>query len=323
MSHHMLRPSRFHAAALAACFALGLAGRGHADTDDGGEEYRRAIEQAVAAFDAADLATARSAFEHAHSISPNARTFRGIAVTAFRQGDFFTAVIAFRSALADTRKPLTAEQRNEATTLLRQAERQIGHVTVVTVPGNATARLDGRVVDAGRELDVPTGTHVFRADLPGYRAVEREKTVAAGARMNVELELQVESSPAGATVPAPVAKEVPPVTTKSKGRVWTWVALGAAPVLGGVGLGVWLSGLSAAKSIRDCTSCTWDDVQHKRDEYGLPWKQTFATVSGIAAGAALGGAVVLYFVEGKSTDGPPPSVAFGLSGTGAYASGAF
>ncbi|HEX4336772.1 MAG TPA: hypothetical protein VH062_12720 [Polyangiaceae bacterium] len=299
---------------------LALGGVGHADPAES-DEYRDAIARAVAAFDASDLAAARGAFEQAHALSPSARTFRGIAVVAFRQGDFLTAVTAFRAALADARKPLTPEQHAEATDLLTKADRHVGHVLLVPVPASATVRFDGRVEDSRDELDVASGTHVFRADAPGHETVERETFVAAGIRTTVKLVLPVTAATPAATEPAPT-DVTPAAAEPSKGRLWTWVALGAAPVFGGVGLGIWLSGLSDAKSIRDCTQCSQAEVQRRRDDAGLGWKETWATVAGVAAGAALGGAVVLYFVEGSGTEKHTP-VAVGVSGTTAWVKGSF
>jgi hypothetical protein len=309
--------------AATAAFILGLAGAGHADGNDADASYRQAIAQAVAAFDASDFATARAAFERAHALSPSARTFRGIAITAFRQGDFLTAVTAFRAALADARKPMSAEQRTEATELLARADQRVGHATAVTIPAGATVRLDGRVVESGRELDVAGGTHVFRADLAGYKAVEREENVPAGTRTIVKLELP-EATTAKTTGPQPIPASPAdaPAATPTKGRLWTWVALGAVPVFVATGVGIWASGLSDASAIKKC-DCTRDEVHQQSEAKGLTAKETWATVSYSAAGAAFAGAVILYFVEGKSNDRRTPQLAVGVSGTGVSLSGAF
>ena len=43
---------------------------------------------------ASDFPAARAAFERAHALRPTARTFRGIGVSAFREGDYVAAARA-------------------------------------------------------------------------------------------------------------------------------------------------------------------------------------------------------------------------------------
>jgi hypothetical protein len=290
-------------------------------------EYRRAIDEAIAAFDGSDFARARAAFERAHALSPSARTYRGIGITAFRQGDFLAASSALRSALEEQRKPLTAEQRTEVTDLQTKAAERLGHVTIRVSPGTATVRLDGRVVEAGREIEVTAGQHVFRGDHAGYLPVEREHDVSAGTPISVALELGVrEAAPSARRDLAPAhpvpAKEEGATPSEHGGRFWTWIVLGAAPVLGAVSAGIWVSGLSDADRIRNC-GCSDAERAALREHAGLPAKETWTTVTAVAAGVALAGGVVLYFVEGSDDAPQKASFGVGVAGSGLVARGTF
>ena len=307
--------------ALGAAPALGADGAANA-------EYRRAIDEAIAAFDGSDFARARAAFERAHALSPSARTYRGIGITAFRQGDFLAASSALRSALEDQRKPLTAEQRTEVTDLQTKAAERLGHVTIRVSPGTATVRLDGRVVEAGREIEVTTGKHVFRGDRAGYLPVERERDVGAGAPITVALELGLrEAAPPARRDLAPAHPAPAPdegaAPSKHGERLWTWVALGAAPVLGAVSAGIWISGLSDANSIKNCGGCSDEERALRSERAGLPAKETWTTITAVAAGAALAGGVVLYFVEGSDDAPQKASFGVGVAGTSLVARGTF
>jgi tetratricopeptide (TPR) repeat protein len=313
--------------ARSAAVVLAFAGTAHAGETSNDAAYRAAIEEAISAFESSDLAAARAAFERAHALSPNARTFRGIGLTAFRQGDYLAASANFRSALDDSRKPLSAEQRAEAARLLARADGLIGHVRVTVTPPDASIRFDGRVVQAGSSFDVPSGPHVARADLAGYQPIERQIDVAPGVPTTVKLELgaMTTAPPASSTgVPAsrPETSASSATSSTSSPRLWTWVALGAAPVFAGAGLAIWLSGLSDSNRIKGMRSLDQAARDQAAERAGLPEKATWATVSYVAGGVALGTAVVLYFVEGgqKKTQ---PKVSFALTGTGAYAVGTF
>jgi tetratricopeptide (TPR) repeat protein len=310
---------------IASCgaFVVALSGAAHAEEGAGDAAYRAAIEEAIAAFESSDLAAARAAFERAHALSPSARTFRGIGLAAFRQGDYVAASANFRAALDDARKPLSSEQRAEATRLLARADALIGHVTVTVTPPAASIRFDGRVIEAGHQLEVTSGAHVLRADLAGYQSTERQQDVPPGVPTAIRLELFATSAglkPTRAGAPDTEPHAAEGAASPSKPRLWTWVALGAAPVFAGAGLAIWLSGLSDASRIKGMSYT--DAERHDAEEKaGLPWKRTWSTVGYVAGGVALGTGIVLYFVEGGKSE--PNQVSLTLTGTGAYARGTF
>ncbi|MET0284637.1 MAG: hypothetical protein ABW352_09215 [Polyangiales bacterium] len=73
--------------------------------------YAHAIEQAVAAYNASDFATARGHFAQAHALRPNARTWRGLGTCDFELARWPEAVEELTEALQDARSPLNTELR--------------------------------------------------------------------------------------------------------------------------------------------------------------------------------------------------------------------
>jgi hypothetical protein len=91
----------------------------------GKDDYTRAIQSAVEAYNRDDFATARKFFARAHELRPSARTWRGMGTTAFELRHFQDAVRELTSALEDRRSPLTPELRSETELTLRVAERRL------------------------------------------------------------------------------------------------------------------------------------------------------------------------------------------------------
>lgn len=87
--------------------ASGDAASAHAATAEYDDAIRRAIEE----FDAGHWGEARALFRRAHEISPNARTWRGLGITAFELRRYVDAVSELEAALTNTLKPLTEKQR--------------------------------------------------------------------------------------------------------------------------------------------------------------------------------------------------------------------
>ena len=300
----------------------------HAEAPDSSDAtYRAAVERAVKAFEASDFDAARKNFERAHAISPNARTFRGIGLTALRQRDYLVAHRALTAALSDTRKALTPEQRKEVTELLADADEHVGRLTPVTVPSDARVSIDGQPVTETGPVDVLTGRHVVRAELEGYTPLEQTVDVGAGSRATATLALarviQHRSEAPAEDAPPPATNG--PSHARAPHRLWTWVALGAVPVFAGVSAGIWLSGVSDAKRIHDACNgvCTREHIDRLSDDAGLPWKQTWSTVAAVAAGVAGGAAITLFFVEGGSGERERTAVSVGVTPGGGVARGAF
>lgn len=89
----------------------------------------RIIPQAVGAYDAGDMVRAQQLFEQAHALAPTARTFRSLALVAYRQGRYADAVDLFEASLVNAAKPLTPALREDAERLLADAREKAAAAT--------------------------------------------------------------------------------------------------------------------------------------------------------------------------------------------------
>lgn len=167
--------------------------------------YDETIRQAVAEFEANRFEEARALFRQAHAIEPNARTLRGIGMSSFELRDYVDAALSFRAALADTRRPLTSQQRTQTRNLLRQAELFVSHHPLDLAPATAAVRVDGApatIVEG--ELWMNPGAHQLRVEAQGF--VTRTEPIQANSGANPVLAIHLEPSatPVAAPVPPPV-----------------------------------------------------------------------------------------------------------------------
>src|SRR5262245_44240118 len=86
------------------CCGWALSPRAQAQASGGdAAAYRSAVDDAVSEFAAGRFEEARALFKRAHQLSPNARTLRGLGMTAFELRAYVQAIRELRAALADTR----------------------------------------------------------------------------------------------------------------------------------------------------------------------------------------------------------------------------
>jgi pimeloyl-ACP methyl ester carboxylesterase len=141
--------------------------------------YGELVRESLSEFSAGDFAEARALFERAHALQPNARTLRGLGITAFELKRCVKAVTELEAALADARKPLTDAQRNEVQGLIKKARRFVGKFKLELTPANATVLLDGRPSESA-ELVIDLGEHQVSVHAPGYRDAELKLVIDGG-----------------------------------------------------------------------------------------------------------------------------------------------
>lgn len=122
------------------------------------DKYSRTIAEAVLEFNRGNWIEARTLFERAYALQPNARAQRGLGVTSYELRHYVDAVRELKAALADQRNPLTENQRSEALSIIERAQRFIGRIRIVTVPEGATVLLDGTRVIM-REFETDAGAY--------------------------------------------------------------------------------------------------------------------------------------------------------------------
>jgi hypothetical protein len=200
--------------------------------------YRALIEGAVQEFAAGNFAEARALFRRAHAISPNARTSRGMGMSAFELRDYAEAVHLLGEALLDVRQPLTDEQRGQVTALLARAEAFVARFTVLADEG-ATVAIDG--VPASLE---PDGTLLVGL---GHHELTTSRDGSIRGRATVEVEggeartIDLRGAPVEAVAPPVVPAPAPPPTVRDDAPALALVITGGVVALGGavmLGVGV-------------------------------------------------------------------------------------
>ena len=122
--------------------------------------YRATVDEAVREFGAGRFEEARALFKRAHGLSPNARTLRGLGMTAFELRAYVQAIRELQAALADKRKPLEGELRIKVEALLDKSRKFVGVVRLELDPKDASVLLDGKPrVSTERSLLLDAVTH--------------------------------------------------------------------------------------------------------------------------------------------------------------------
>jgi hypothetical protein len=174
-------------------------------------DYDHFINDALQAFDAGRWAEARTLFRRAHELEPTARTLRTIGMCSFNLGDYADALRSFDAALAETRKPLTGEQRGQLQELSERSSQKLGRFRLQLSPETATVRVDTAqaVLLTNRELLLEPGKHDVAASAEGYATEHREVVVEAGDRATLQLHLQPTAAVSAAPPLAKLAAEPP------------------------------------------------------------------------------------------------------------------
>jgi hypothetical protein len=212
-----------------------------------GGEYKELIEQALSEFRHKNWPEARVLFRRAHALAPSARTLRGMGIVSYEMRDYVQAVRDLSAALADTRQPLTEQQKGECQTLLSRSRTFVGVFEVRVTPPEAQLRLDGAPL--ARESDgsvvLAFGEHEVSAEAAGYEPGSARVRVQGGERGELELRLVPEASggpvAAAATDEQPLEPERPVATEPGRepegfrggGLRYTWAALAVSALFGG------------------------------------------------------------------------------------------
>jgi len=223
--------------------------------------YRRAIKEGLAEYAALHYEEARSLFRHAHEISPNARTFRGIGMTSFELRDYVAAVRNLSAALKDPRKPLSPEQSKNAQELLDRSRMLVDVYSLTVSPRHARVLIDGRApeLDADRTLLLGVGLHNLEVSAPGMIMRSLPINVRGGERKELSVTLErVSVASARPTEPAGIrqateAKPTPKAVSNRTATTWLLAGGGAALVAGGFGI-YWATRQSQLQTCRRLSS---------------------------------------------------------------------
>jgi hypothetical protein len=184
--------------------------------------YYANIEHAVRAYDMGQWSEASAAFERAHAISPNARTLRGLALTAYKLRHYVDSERHIEAALASGVKPLTEAQGVELLQLREWAQRSIGHVELKLQPPGAHAQIDGvEATSASTALD--SGEHLLTVRAAGHVTQQQRFVIEGGRPVQIHVSLlPIEVRPRLASKPHAAAQD----SSSLFASPWLWTAVG-------------------------------------------------------------------------------------------------
>jgi tetratricopeptide (TPR) repeat protein len=279
--------------------------------------YAKLVADAVSAFDAGKFEASREMLRQAHAIRPNARTLRGMGLASFEMGSYALALVDLEAALAETRQPMSAEQREEVEKLRSEADALTARYAIEGMPQDAKLTVDEAppVWDAAGLLVLEQGTHLL-AVTSGVDIVRRYQVEARGGERS---ELDV-SPPAAASIAqsAQSTSDAAPIRLAIEAPVHTWprsgipnvvayAALGGAAVAGAIAIWQWRERESEvdAWNSRDCLRnrrTRLANCSEHQDAY-----ETAETWAWIAAGTSLAlaaGAVTLLVLNRRTEEKP-------------------
>ena len=169
--------------------------------------YRNTVREALSEYHAKNFPEARALFAEAHALYPNARTLRGLGMTAFELRSYHESIAYLTEALASQVKPLDGSLRSETERLLARAERFVGKLNLTLTPSDARVLLDGNPIARieGAPLVLEVGEHTLEFQADGYHTESRSLYVKG--RETETWNVALNAIPAA---PAPVVATVPP-----------------------------------------------------------------------------------------------------------------
>jgi hypothetical protein len=277
------------------------AGSAQAGSAQADAEYEAAISQAVIEFAAEHWQEARALFSRAHQHRPSARTLRGLGFCEFELRHYRQADRYLRLALADTRRPLTAEQRADVSSALERAQAFLGRYQLTVEPAgvNATVTVDGaplqREADGWLVLDV--GEHVLIAH-GEQRSQRLQIDVRGGERETLRIRLDPTSADTLSSGDSDEAGE----RRGGEGGLVPWLLIGggaAAAVAGGVSFALGRADIATVEDAEDGATLAQLEEAHDRAPI-LTGVGIALALAGVASATA--GVVLLQTAAGTSTE---------------------
>jgi hypothetical protein len=294
-------------------------------------EYQNLVQKGLREYELGNFSEAKSFFQQAHQLSPNARTLRGLGMTSYELRRYVEAIDHFQAALASSERPLTPQMRSEVTQLLHQARSFVTKLTLTVTPPDAEARLDNRVLarDQDGTILLDPGTHELVVEAPEHETITRSIRADGGEPLSLTIALRSSLQPAAAASepaaggqdnaqPFAAAQASTSDEPQSSGSAGPWIVIGASAavaVAGGVLLAVALSNKSAVENPQssDPEGPRYADFQGKADTV-LPLSAIGITALSLGvAGAAAGLTWKLLSTERNPSSTPESGVSATLS----------
>lgn len=289
--------------------------------------YASTIDRAVVEFSQGHWEEAYALFRRAHELSPNARTWRGLGVSAFELRQYVEATADLEASLVDPRKPLTPEQREQVQGLIERAREFVSVYRVHVRPSDAEIVVDGKpAVLRDGQLHLDPGRHTIVVRAAGHEERRAELQAGAGGREDLSLELSVVPADAQATQEQPAPPTIAPTQTTPEHtrrgrRVWTWSLAGASVAAAAVATGLRLRVSGLVDEHHACVLSGGGTCQDTEARGKRFLKGSYVTAG--LSGALLAGAVVSFFLEDERAPGTGASAMLSVSPQGLHVCGAF
>jgi len=309
--------------------------------DDGA--YRATIDEAVREFSAGRFEEARALFKRAHELSPNARTLRGLGMTAFELRAYVQAIRELQAALDDKRKPLEGELRTKVDALLDKSRKFVGVLRLELDPRNASVLVDGKppTFETDGSLLLDAGTHVISATAPKYKATNVRVLVEGDTKQTVRVPLESTAFQQSMIAPidaeqvakekdqkdAAAVTEPPPEPAADDGgsttQAWAIGTSIGAGVFGATAAIFWFIGEGQYKDLED--GCAPGCSSMQIDDSGVKTSDLLTNVFLGLGVASLATSAVLFIVDAGESDGSDaaPQAAVRIGPLGASVSGSF
>jgi hypothetical protein len=309
--------------------------------DDGA--YRATIDEAVREFSAGRFEEARALFKRAHELSPNARTLRGLGMTAFELRAYVQAIRELQAALDDKRKPLEGELRSKVEVLLDKSRKFVGVLRLELDPRNASVLVDGKspTFEDDGTLLLDAGTHVISATAPKHKATNVRVLVEGDTKQTVRVPLESTEFQQSMIAPidaeqiakekeqeeAAAVTEPPPEPAADGGgsttQTWAIGTLIGAGAFGATGAIFWFLGEGQYKDLEDGCKPSCSDQQI--DDSGVKTSDLLTNVFLGLGAASLITSGVLFIVDAGESDGSEaaPQATVRIGPLGASVSGSF
>jgi tetratricopeptide (TPR) repeat protein len=304
--------------------------------------YRATVDEAVREFSAGRYEEARALFKRAHGLSPNARTLRGLGMTAFELRAYVQAIRELQAALDDKRKPLEGDLRIKVEGLLDKARKFVGVLRLELDPKNASVLVDGRppTLEKDGSLLLDAGTHVISATAPEHKATNVRVLVEGDTEQTVRVPLESTAFQQSMIAPidaeqlakekerqdAPVAAEPPQVeeeTGRSATQTWAIGTLIGAGTFGATAAIFWFLGDGQYKDLEESCAPGCSDAQI--DDSGVKTSDLLTNVFLGLSAVSLAASGVLFIVDSGDSDerSDAASAQLRIGPLGASVSGSF
>ena len=276
-------------------------------------------QQAQAAFDAGNFAESEKLWTGASNLYPAAPTLTlGLARTQAKLGKLVLAQESYNKIIREqSQNPNAPPAFKDA---LEAAKAEVGPVSariasvVIHVDGaaNPVVTIDGQPVSSaglGLKRPVDPGSHVVRAEAPGYKPAETSFQVAESGSAEAKLKLEKAAEVAGPVEPAPAPQdgggskpvEVGPGKSGNKTLAIAALGVGGAGLIFGSITGVLAIGQHGDLSDKCPDGRCPNNVSGDVDSYKT--MGMLSTIGFIVGGVGLAAGAVLWFTAPKQTAG--------------------